>query len=153
MFQNHQLGALPMEAIKREVNPPINSGDPEVLARTKRRLHTVAYKLKVIETVAALRSQGNGAVGAYLRSEGLYYSAVRTWERLHTQGKLTTSNRRGTKPESRDELQAEIKRLRRQNEQLEKRLQKTELIVDLQKKLSQVLQHETDEVSGRSDEP
>ena len=122
----------------------------EVVARPSRRRHTVAYKLKVLETVAALRSEGSGAIGAYLRKEGLYYSAVQLWQRQQAQGKLTSS-RSGSKQKNREELLSEIKRLRRQNEQLEKRLKKTELIVELQKKLSQVLQN--DESAERPDAP
>lgn len=130
--------------------PPKN-GMTEVVAHTGHRRHTVAYKLKVLETVSVLRSQGNGAIGAYLRKEGLYYSSVRLWQRLQAQGKLTSSHR-GSKQKSREELLGEIKRLRRHNEQLEKRLKKTELIVDLQKKLSQVLQTETDSTTERPDD-
>lgn len=130
---------------------PGNGSSTEVVARAKRRPHTLAYKLKVLETVAALRSQGHGAIGAYLRKEGLYYSSVRKWERRHEQGKLTL-HARGTKQKSREELLAENKRLRRKAEQLEKRLKKTELIVELQKKLSEVLQTESDEMSSESND-
>ena len=125
-------------------------GTTEVVARPVRRRHTVAYKLRVLETVAALRAEGHGAIGAYLRKEGLYYSSVQDWERQQARGKLTSS-RRGTKQKGREELLSENKRLRRQNEQLEKRLKKTELIVELQKKLSQVLQNE--ETTEGTDEP
>jgi len=59
-----------------------HEGTTEVVARPVRRRHTVAYKLKVLETVAALRAEGNGAVGAYLRREGLYYSSVQFWHWL-----------------------------------------------------------------------
>jgi transposase-like protein len=122
----------------------------EVVARRKHRRHTLSYKLKVLETVSALRTQGNGAIGAYLRKEGLYYSSVQKWERLHEEGKLT-SNGRGRSEKSREELLSEVKRLRRQNEQLENRLKKTELIVELQKKLSQILTVVTDESSEPGD--
>jgi len=125
-------------------------GATEVVARSVRRRHTIAYKLKVLETVSTLRAEGNGAVGGYLRKEGLYYSSVQLWKRQQAQGKLTSS-RPGAKQKSREELLAENKRLRRQNEQLGKRLKKTELIVELQKKLSQVLQNE--ESTERPDEP
>lgn len=124
--------------------------DPEVVARTNRRRHTIAYKLKVIKVVADLRSEGHGAVGAFLRKEGLYYSTVRTWERLAAKGQLV-SGQNGTKRQKRDALVAENKRLRRKNEQLEKRLAKTELIVELQKKLSAILALEKEAEDDRSD--
>jgi hypothetical protein len=103
---------------------------------------TTAYKLKVLDTVAALREQGQGAIGAYLRSEGIYYSNIHTWERQKKQGMLTATQR-GPKEKSHDSLLAENKHLRRKLEQTEKRLKKTEMIVELQKKLSAFMEMET----------
>jgi len=106
--------------------------DSEVTPRATRRYLTVAYKLKVLETVAALREQGQGAIGAYLRKEGLYYSSIRSWEKLRDQG-LLTSSRKGPREKKRDALLAENKQLRSKLEQTQKRLARTELIVELQK--------------------
>lgn len=111
------------------------AADPEVVARPTRRRLTVAYKLKVLDTVATLRERGNGAVGAYLRKEGLYYSSISSWERHRSQG-LLTSTRRGAKEKSREALQSEVRQLRRKLEKSQKQLAKTEMIVELQKKLS-----------------
>jgi len=124
--------------------------DPEVVARPHRRNLTVAYKLKVLETVAALREQGQGEVGAYLRKEGLYYSSIRSWERLRDQG-LLTSTSKGPKENNRDALLAENKQLRSQLEQAQKRLAKTELIIELQKKLSAIMDIDDPTNTGRSD--
>jgi transposase-like protein len=77
----------------------------------------------------------------------LYYSSVRKWIEQQGRGELT-NNKSGGKIKSRVVLQAEIHRLRRQLESTEKKLKKTELIVELQKKLSLILgldQVETDE--------
>mgnify|MGYP003381325903 CR=1 FL=1 len=46
--------------------------DVEVIAQTPRRRLTVAYKIRVIETVAELKSKGSDSVGSYLAKEGLY---------------------------------------------------------------------------------
>ena len=124
--------------------------DPEVVARPHRRNLTVSYKLKVLETVAALREQGQGTVGAYLRKEGLYYSSIRYWERLRDKG-LLTSTLKGPKENNRDALLAENKQLRRQLEQTKKRLAKTELIIELQKKLSAIMGIDDPTNTGRSD--
>lgn len=121
--------------------------DPEVVAHPKRRRLSVSYKLKVLDTVAALRERGNGAVGAYLRKEGLYYSSVHAWEQQRSKG-LLTSQSRGRREKSRDSLVAENKKLRRQLEQMQKRLAKTEMIVELQKKLSSLMEiHSNAEMS------
>ena len=124
--------------------------DSEVVPLATRRYLTVAYKLKVLEIVAALREQGQGAVGAYLRKEGLYYSSIRSWERLRDQG-LLTSSKKGPREKNRDALLAENKQLRRKLEQSQKRLAKTELIVELQKKLSAILDLDEPKHTGRSD--
>jgi transposase len=122
--------------------------DPEVVAHSTRRRLTVAYKLKVLDTVTSLRERGNGAVGAYLRTEGLYYSSVKKWERQRSAGQLTSQNR-GRHEKSREALLAENKQLRRKIDSLENRLAKTELVVDLQKKLSTLVEtHSCDEMSA-----
>jgi transposase-like protein len=119
----------------------------EVVARKTRRRLTIGYKIRVIETVAELKANGSSSIGSYLRKEGLYYSSVRKWIEQQERGELS-STKSGGKTKSRAVLQAEIHRLRRQLESTEKKLKKTELIVELQKKLSLILgldQVETDE--------
>jgi len=121
--------------------------DVEVVAHKRRRNLTVGYKLRVIETVAELKANGSSSVGSYLRKEGLYYSSVQKWMQQHEQGELTTT-KSGGKTKNRAILLVEIHRLRRQLESTEKKLKKTELIVELQKKLSLILgiaQSEIDE--------
>ena len=101
--------------------------------------------------MAALREEGQGKIGAYLRKEGLYYSSIRYWERLRDQGRLTGA-RAGQREKNHDALLAENNQLRRKLEQTEKRLAKTEMIVELQKKLSAILDIEPTKPVGRSDE-
>ena len=116
--------------------------DPEVPVRAKRRYHTTAYKLKVLHKVSELKIQGSGKLGAYLRGEGLYYSYIRKWQEQLDSGVLTT--RRGRKEKDRDALKQENIRLKRKLEQTEKKLKKTELIVELQKKISEIMGIETE---------
>src|SRR5512135_724937 len=111
---------------RRPTGVTAEEAQTEVVARKTRKRHTLAYKLRVVETVATLRSEGSGALGAYLRKEGLYYATVRAWERLHASGALTAA-KQGPKEKSRQALLKENQRLRRKNEQLEKKLAKTEL--------------------------
>jgi transposase len=134
--------ATGMEGARRATGIPVartNPPDPEVKAYGKRRRLTVAYKIRVINTVEELRSQGEGAIGAYLRKEGLYYSSVNKWAQQHKQGLLTTQNP-GRSQKSHKDLQYEIVKLKRKLEQTEKKLRKTELVVELQKKLSAILE-------------
>lgn len=111
--------------------------DPEVPVRSGRRKLTTAYKLKVLHKVAGLKSQGNGKLGAYLRGEGLYYSSITSWQKQLENGTLT--ERRGKKEKARQALLNENKRLRKKLEQTEKKLRKTEIIVELQKKISDLM--------------
>jgi transposase-like protein len=110
----------------------------EVVARKRRRRLTIGYKIRVIETIAELKANGSSSIGSYLRKEGLYYSSVRKWIQQQERGELTAT-KSGGKTKNRSVLQAEIHRLRRQLESTEKKLKKTELIVELQKKLSLIL--------------
>lgn len=123
--------------------------DPEVVARPSRRRLTVAYKLKVLDIVSSLRSQGNGAIGAYLRKEGLYYSSIRSWAHLREKGTLV-AKRSGSAAKSRETLVTEIKKLRRALEHTQKRLRKTELIVELQKKISAMMDLDDENNSKRN---
>ena len=143
------------EGGRRPTGGPADSGskpDPEVVPKTTRRYLTAAYKLKVLDTVAQLREQGQGAVGAYLRKEGLYSSSISAWEKLRDQGLLTRA-KKGPREKSHDALLAENKQLRRELEKARKRLAKTELIVELQKKLSSIMDLDEPKPAGRNDEP
>jgi transposase-like protein len=123
----------------------------EVVAQKSRRRLTVGYKIRVIETVAELKASGSSSIGTYLRKEGLYYSSVRRWMQQHERGELT-STKSGGRTKSRAVLQAEIQCLRRQLERTEKRLKKTELIVELQKKLSLILGLDQGEIDEKNAE-
>ena len=129
----------------------------EVVAQKRRRRLTIGYKLRVIETVAELKANGSSSIGSYLRKEGLYYSSVRKWIEQEERGELTSA-KSGGKTKGREVLsegsfgQAEIHRLRRQLERTEKKLKKTELIVELQKKLSLLLGLEQGEIEEKNAE-
>jgi len=141
------------EGGRRPTGGPAGSGvkpDPEVVPKATRRYLTVAYKLRVLDTVFQLREQGQGAVGAYLRKEGLYYSSVASWEKQRDRGLLTRTNK-GPREKTHDALLTENKQLRRELEKTKKRLAKTELIVDLQKKLSAIMDLDEPKPAGRND--
>ena len=143
------------EGGRRPTGGPADSGikpDPEVALKAARRYLTMAYKLRVLDTVAQLREQGQGAVGAYLRKEGLYYSSIASWEKQRDQG-LLTRTQKGPREKNHDALLAENKQLRRELEKAKKRLAKTELVVELQKKLSAIMDLDEPKTAGRSDEP
>jgi len=112
--------------------------DPEVPAKAVRRQHTPGYKLRILREADTC---GPGGIAALLRREGLYSSALTGWRRQRELGQLAglASRKRGRKPEPRNPLAAENERLRRENERLQKRLKQAETIIEVQKKLCEVL--------------
>lgn len=110
--------------------------DTEVVAKAKRRQYTAEYKLRVLREVDACK--GAGEIGALLRREGLYSSLVSKWRQQRENGSLEGlgAHKRGPKP---DPQAAELARLQRENERLRERLRKAELIIDVQKKVAQML--------------
>jgi IMP dehydrogenase/GMP reductase len=124
--------------------------DPEVVVQMTRRRINNSYKLKVLNHVDSLRDDGNGAIGAYLRKEGLYYSMVHNWSKQRDEGLLRGHSNANSREKNRDAILAENKQLRRKLEQTEKRLHKTELLVELQKKLSAFMEMDAQKVTEKS---
>lgn len=110
--------------------------ETEVVAKAKRRQYTAEYKLRVLRELETC--QGTGEIGALLRREGLYSSLVSKWRQQRENGSLEGlgEHKRGPKP---DPQAAELARLQRENERLGERLRKAELIIDVQKKVAQML--------------
>jgi transposase-like protein len=108
----------------------------EVVAKPKRRRYTAEYKLRLLHEVDA--NQGSGEIGALLRREGLYSSHLTAWRRQRERGELDglSPQKRGPKP---DPQAVELARLERENERLRERLRRAELIIDVQKKVAQML--------------
>jgi transposase len=120
----------------------VEAPDPEVVPRAKRRQFSAEYKLRIL-TEADQCSQ-RGEMGALLRREGLYSSHLTTWRKQRDRGQLQglTPQRRGRKP---DPQATELARLQRENAHLRRRLEQAELIIDVQKKVAQMLGLDPDE--------
>ena len=117
-----------------------NRPDPEVFPRTvkaERRTFTAAYKLWVLEEAEKCREQPGG-IGRLLRREGLYSSHLTTWRRQQEAGQLAGLAPRKRGPKSNSEVE-ELSQLRRENARLSRQLEKAELIIEAQKKLSEIL--------------
>ena len=110
--------------------------DPEVTPKAKRRRFSAEYKLRILAEVDDCTQPGE--IGALLRREGLYSSHLSKWRKQREKGQLQglSGNKRGRKAER---SEAEVARLRRENEQLQARLQQAETIIDVQKKLCGLL--------------
>lgn len=109
--------------------------DPEVPERARRRTFTAQYKLDVLAEYEAADPGGKGAI---LRREGRYSSHIVEWRRLREAGALAGLGRpRGRRPA--DPREAELARLRRDKQRLERELAKAQVVIDVQGKLSALL--------------
>ena len=113
--------------------------DPAVLEKPVRRRFTAEYKLRILHE--ADRCTASGQLGALLRREGLYSSLLSTWRRQRDEGTLAglTPKRRGRKANPDAPLIAENERLKRETQRLAAKLRQAETIIEVQKKLSEIL--------------
>lgn len=110
--------------------------DPEVPARAKRRRFTARYKQEIL---TAYDAAADGEKGALLRREGLYSSHIVDWRRARDEAGLSgLAVPRGRKP--RDRQAEQIARLEAEKLCLEQELAKARFVVDVQAKLSALLE-------------
>lgn len=125
---------IPGGASSRGMGP-----DPQVAEKALRRRFTVEYKLRILREADSCLELGQ--LGALLRREGLYSSTLAAWRRQRRQGTLQalTPRKRGRKALRRDPLVEEVERLKRRNQRLEQQLEKAQIVIEVQKKLAQLL--------------
>jgi transposase-like protein len=113
--------------------------DPEVMENKSRRKFTAKYKLDILRKAACCAEPGQ--VGALLRREGLYSSNLSTWRRQKDQGLLgaMSPKKRGRKKQEVNPLSQEVARLQKENEHLKNKLKQAETIIEVQKKISEIL--------------
>jgi transposase len=113
--------------------------DPAVLERPERRHFPAEYKLRILREADGCTQPGQ--LGALLRREGLYSSHLSTWRQQREEGTLAglTPKRRGRKVAPDAPLVTENERLKRENQRLTEKLRQAETIIEVQKKLSEVL--------------
>lgn len=115
------------------------AANPELSERPRRRSFTARDKLRIL-TEADLATDP-GEIGALLRREGLYSSALTDWRRQREAGILDglTPAKRGPKPSQPNPLATELAKAQQDNARLRLRLERAEAIIDLQKKVSDLL--------------
>jgi len=118
---------------------PQDPPDPEVSEKASRRRFTAGYKLRILQQADGCTQPGE--IGALLRREGLYSSHLVTWRRQREEGLLKglTPKKRGRKKKSVDPSAARIARLEKENRHLKHQLRRAEIIIDAQKKISEIL--------------
>jgi transposase len=111
--------------------------DPEVPERARgSRRYSAKYKAEILEEYERLDKAGKGAL---LRREGLYTSLISEWRKQRDRGALealaTPAGRQPT-----DLREREVARLRRENERLAAELGKARKVIEVQGKLSALLE-------------
>ncbi len=115
-----------------------SSSEVEVMAKPTRRRYTAEYKLRVLREAEACK--GRGELGALLRREGLYSSNLTQWRKQCERGELEgLSRKRGPLPKGKNSLADKVKVLERENARLKARAERAEGLVEIQKKVSEIL--------------
>jgi transposase len=116
----------------------LGSGEVD-LSRPKRRRFGAEYKLRILAEVDSFSQPGQ--IAGLVRREGLYWSHILRWRREREEGVLNAllPVQRGPKPKERNPLEAELKQVQKEKRILERRLRRAELLLDIQKKASELM--------------
>ena len=110
--------------------------DPEVSERARGpRRYSAKYKARVLDEYEGLSKADKGAL---LRREGLYSSLISEWRKQRDRGGLSALARASGRPKA-DGRDREIARLRKEKERLETQLDKAQKVIEIQGKLSALL--------------
>lgn len=111
----------------------------EVVAVARRRKFTASYKRRIVREADACSNPG--AVGALLRRERLYSSHLSNWRQEIEAIELAAlqSKPRGPKPDAAKATDRRVLSLEQENAKLKKQLGRAEQIIDVQKKLCNLL--------------
>lgn len=107
----------------------------EVRAKAERRRFSAEYKQKILKEADDCRQPGE--LGALLRREGLYSSNLTAWRAARDRG--LAPKKRGPKAAVKDARDRRITELERENRKWKARAERAEALVDLQKKVSEIL--------------
>jgi transposase-like protein len=115
------------------------AAETEVVAKAARRRFTAAEKLRVLREADGCTKPGE--LSALLRREGLYSSHLAAWRAARRRGELAglASRARGPKAKPGDPRDRKIAELERETRRLQARLERAEGLIEVQKKVSQLL--------------
>lgn len=116
--------------------PPV---EPDQIQKACRRRYSRDEKLRLLRLADACHERGQ--LGALLRREGIYHSTLRDFQKQRENGRLEAGGERDkqTVRIEADQDKKRIAELEARNRQLQRKLEQAELIIDVQKKLSQLL--------------
>ena len=110
----------------------------EVVAKPTRRRFTVEDKRTIVREADGCKTPG--AIGALLRCEGLYSSHLTVWRAARERGELVgASKKRGPVRRAGDPRDQRIAELERERLRWQKRAERAEALVELQKQVAALL--------------
>ena len=112
-----------------------------MIEKAARRRFTAEYKRRIARE--AEQCDQPGEIGALLRREGLYSSVLAKWRRQLREESLSRSKKSNKNGKLTPAQQ--LARLERENERLKEKLRQAELIIDVQKKVSEMIQKNSQE--------
>ena len=144
---NLSVASAPSQGARRATEDGAEAGQPsapheadmEVVARATRRSFTNAERRRILARADACSKPGE--IGALLRREGIYSSSLSTWRRRREAGELSAleAQKRGPKVNSAQAENRRLEQLTRENQRLQRQLDKAMLVIDVQKKVSALL--------------
>jgi transposase len=120
----------------RHAEPVTEPAEPEVPERATRRTYSAQYKLRILAEYERRDRDGKGAL---LRREGLYTSLISEWRKQRDHGALQALTAAPGRPPA-DTRDQEMARLRRENARLQADLAKAHKVIEVQGKLSALLE-------------
>ena len=114
--------------------------DSEVVPPAKRRSRTNADKRRIV--LAAASCTKPREIGALMRREGVYLSALATWRRQYAAGELSgaESKKRGPKAAPAREERKQLALVTRERDKLRVQLSNAQLVIEAQKKVAALLE-------------
>ena len=129
----HSLDGRAQFGARNDLTEP----DPEVPGRARGpRRYSPRYKAQILVEYERLDKAGKGAL---LRREGLYTSLISEWRKQRDRGALQALAAPAGRPPA-DPRDREVARLRKQNQRLEAELAKARRVIEVQGKLSALLE-------------
>jgi transposase len=121
------------------MQPAQGTQETEVVAMPRRRRFSAEEKLRILKEADACTQPGEQ--GALLRREGLYSSHLTEWRRARERGELDAlePRKRGPKPAAVNPLEKKVAELSRALAKAEARAKRAEALVEVQKKVSELL--------------
>lgn len=131
-MQDHASNVRPMNRGENRVP------DPEVSTKPERNTFTREDKLRILAEADQCK---HGELGALCRREGIYSWTLSHWrkQREKAMQQWLEPQKPGPKPVVPNPLDERVAQLERENARLQQRLKQAEAVIEVQKKISEIL--------------